>query len=114
MDELEELKERREKVRELLDKTIEYLKGERGPRFRDYQIFMEVYGDTPEMHTKFAEFSNEIANCPAKVMSWCKRSLNPKTTRNQTQGRGTRFVMKRGRLCRVRVVQGAEYAFRTK
>ena len=115
MNELEELKGRREAVRELLDKTIEHLKGERGPRFRDYQIFMEVYGDTPEMFEKRREFHKDIANCPEKVLCWCQEQINPKIKKEEGHPEeketrhGTVYIIRNSRVQRVHIAHGRRY-----
>lgn len=108
---LDKCKEIRRFFEELV---IPHLRETRGERFKDRQIFEEVFGKTQAMSDRFLEFLHDPSSCPPEVMSWCKRLLNPKKSRNQKQSRGTRFVRNSGHLCRIRVVQGVGYAFRTK
>lgn len=104
-----------EEVRRFFDEEVlPCLAKTHGDGFREWQIFKEVFSDTPATREKFLRFLHDVSTCPPEVMSWCKRQLSPRTTRNQKQGRGIRFIRKDGRLCRIRVVQGGGYAFRTK
>jgi len=60
----------------LFDETIAHLKKTRGERFREYQIFVEVLGDTPKTHKAFPRFLHDVSTCPPEVIRWCQKQIN--------------------------------------
>ena len=66
-------------INRLFDEVIAHLKKSGKPEFREYQIFAEVLGDTPERRVAFLRFLHDVSTCPPEVIRWCQRQINPKT-----------------------------------
>jgi len=62
----------------LFDETIAHFKKLGKPNFREYQIFAEVLGDTPERRSAFLKFLHDVSTCPPEVIRWCQRQINVK------------------------------------
>lgn len=67
---------RHNEIRQLFDETIRHLQKSGTSNFREYQIFMEVLGDTSEMYNLFSGFLHDVSTCPPEVIKWCQRQLN--------------------------------------
>lgn len=67
---------RHNEVNRLFDDTIDHLKKSGETRFREYQIFAEVLGDTPERRDIFLRFLHDVSTCPPEVIRWCQRQIN--------------------------------------
>jgi hypothetical protein len=68
---------RHNEIRCLFDGTITRLIETRGPRFREYQIFMEVLKKKPETLEKFRSFLHDVSTCPQEVIQWCEKQILP-------------------------------------
>lgn len=44
---------------------------------REYYIFKQVYGDTPEVLDRMAECNQDVTTCPEKVIVWLEQQLAP-------------------------------------
>lgn len=73
-------REKCEQVRCLLDLTMAVVKKSRGAHFRDYQIFIEVLGDSQGTRDAFYKFLHDVSTCPKKVVRWCQEQVNPKAS----------------------------------
>jgi hypothetical protein len=62
----------------LFDETITHFRKLGKERFREYQIFEVVLGDTPEKHDAFFRFLHNVSTCPQEVIRWCQEQINPK------------------------------------
>ena len=67
---------RHNEVNRLFDETIAHLKKSGKPNFREYQIFAEVLGDTPERREAFLRFLHDVSTCPPEVIQWCQGRIN--------------------------------------
>lgn len=65
-----------EQMHVLFDETIARLAPTHGKRFREYRIFVEVLGDTPEMRAALSAFLHDVSTCPSDVEQWCQKQLN--------------------------------------
>lgn len=65
-----------DQVNALFDTTILMLAPTRGDRFREYQIFVEVLGNTAERREHFLRFLHDVSTCPPEVIAWCQRELH--------------------------------------
>lgn len=65
-----------DQINTLFDTTIRMLAPTRGGRFREYQIFVEVLGDTPERRERFLCFLHDVSTCPPEVIEWCQQELH--------------------------------------
>ncbi len=69
---------RHNEVNTLFDETIAHLKKSGKQNFREYQIFAEVLGDTPERREAFRKFLHDVSTCPPVVIWWCQEQINAK------------------------------------
>lgn len=65
-----------DEVRLLFDSVIARLKESHGPRFREFQIFNEVLGETQETQEAFSRFLHDVSTCPLPVIQWCQERIN--------------------------------------
>jgi len=66
-----------QEIRQLMDDTIAVLKKKGNERFREWQIFVELLGDTPETAETFLKFLHNVSTCPPEIIQWCQKQVNP-------------------------------------
>ena len=71
---------RHDEIRLLFYTVIERLRESRGQHFREWQIFVEVLGDTQETKDAFLRYLHDVSTCPPEVIQWCKEQLNAKVS----------------------------------
>lgn len=65
-----------EKVRMLVEAAIARLEQVHGAGFREFRIFVQVLGDTPDTSRRLYEYLHDVSTCPPEVIRWCQEELN--------------------------------------
>ena len=67
-----------EEVHALLNAACDLLNRPESSR-RDWWIFQQALGDTPEVHQTLGAFLKDVTTCPPGVIVFCQQLLAPKT-----------------------------------